>query len=178
MLYRSVSGYSIENSVIFSSRLPKRNGNLSSLTDFKRDFQAGTRSFSELNRFTDYPACFRSARVKNAPYSSAEVSEKAETRRSEGPRGFPAARLPFEKPLKRASIPARAILRDLAGSQIGRRVLVPQAPDSPLFISCSKPYARHDFMEKGAASAMRQLLSNDITWPYRRSERPLRQPDR
>lgn len=32
--------------------------------------------------------------------------------------------------------------------------------------------------KKGAASAMRQLLSNDITWPCRRSERPLRQPDR
>ena len=176
MVYRSVSGYSIENSVIFSSRLPKRNGNLTSLAGFKRDFQAGTRSFSEFGQLTRS----RSALVKNASCSSFEVSEKAGTRRSDGTskRGFPAARLPFEKPLKRASIPARAILRDLAGSQIVRRVLVPQAPDSPLFISCSKPYARHDFMEKGAASAMRQLLSNDITWPCRQSERPLRQPDR
>ena len=73
MLYRSVSGYSIENSVISSSRLPKRNGNLTSLTGLMGDFHAGTRSFSELNQLTDCPVLSRPARVKTPLISFAEA---------------------------------------------------------------------------------------------------------
>ena len=97
MLYRSVSGYSIENSIISSSQLPKRNENLTSWAGLMGDFHAGARSFSELNQLADCPALSRPARVKNAPYSSAEVSEKIGMRRPEGTLkgSFPTAESPF-----------------------------------------------------------------------------------